>query len=403
MIKPKVYDVEDSNVAGLGGEDHKKLVKETAVKGEPAWKRWKEYLNGQILKKADEAKKDSKGCLHHCEIWRIEKFKVKFWPRESFGKFHSGDSYIILHTYEVKEDGQEKICWDLHFWLGKDTTQDEMGTAAYKTVELDTVLEDGPVQMREVEGYESDKFMAIFSDIYKCGGIRYLEGGVDSGFRHVEAEKYEPKLFHLKGNKKKVRCNVVKMTTDSLNAGDIFVLDTGLKIYSWKGGEAGMFERNKGRELADALKVERRGKAQIVFLNQGDFNDPDYQKFLEMLGGNEQSYIKTAAEGGSDDAEPTYGPNSLWKLSDASGSLTFSQVGQGELDRTMLDPNDVFICDAGHTLFAWCGSGSNENEKSNAIPYATQYLSDHGKPMHTPIVRILEGKETKEFKAVVNM
>ena len=40
--------------------------------------------------------------------------------------------------------------YDLHFWIGKYSTQDEYGTAAYKTVELDTLLDDKPVQHREV-------------------------------------------------------------------------------------------------------------------------------------------------------------------------------------------------------------------------------------------------------------
>lgn len=40
--------------------------------------------------------------------------------------------------------------------------QDEYGTAAYKTVELDTYLDDGATQHREVQGKESELFRSYF-------------------------------------------------------------------------------------------------------------------------------------------------------------------------------------------------------------------------------------------------
>ena len=48
--------------------------------------------------------------------------------------------------------GEDDLEYDVHFWIGKYSTQDEYGTAAYKTVELDTFLDDKPIQHREVQG-----------------------------------------------------------------------------------------------------------------------------------------------------------------------------------------------------------------------------------------------------------
>jgi len=40
-----------------------------------------------------------------------------------YGKFYSGDSYICLKTWEKSS----KLEWDIHFWIGEDSSLDEMG------------------------------------------------------------------------------------------------------------------------------------------------------------------------------------------------------------------------------------------------------------------------------------
>ncbi|KAG8075061.1 hypothetical protein GUJ93_ZPchr0006g45688 [Zizania palustris] len=68
--------------------------------------------------------------LSGLEIWRIEKLQSVPVPRESHGRFFTGDSYVILKTTALKNGSFRH---NIHYWLGKDTTQDEAGTAAIKT------------------------------------------------------------------------------------------------------------------------------------------------------------------------------------------------------------------------------------------------------------------------------
>lgn len=118
---------------------------------------------------------------------------------------------------------------DIHFWLGQDTTQDEAGTAAYKTVELDDRLDGVPVQHREVQSNESDLFLSYFPN----HTIEILKGGIESGFNHVEAKKYQPRLLHVKGTRQNIRVSQVALACKSLNSGDAFILDLGLEIIQW--------------------------------------------------------------------------------------------------------------------------------------------------------------------------
>jgi len=364
MLKQKKINLEDTNVANIGSDLDKK-IRQAAATTEKAW---------------SEA-----GQKVGLQIWRIEKFQVKTWPKDQNGTFYSGDSYIVLNTYNKK--GSDALAWDVHFWLGEYTTQDEAGTAAYKTVELDDLLNGAPVQHREVMGHESALFLTYFNN-----QIKLLDGGVDTGFKHVEPEKFVPRLLWLKG-KKKVRVTQVDLKRDSLNSGDVFVLDAGLKLYQFNGSKSGPQEKMKGAQLCRALDDERKGKPTVTVIEEASADDAEFWK---LLGG--KGAIKSAAEGGGDEEEEKKTPKKLFRLSDATGTLEFKEVGHGPaVKKSLLDSSDVFILDTGAEVFAWIGKGASAGEKSKALHFAQDYLKKYNRPAYTPISRILEGGENEVF------
>jgi len=57
-----------------------------------------------------------------------------------------------------------------------------------------------------------------------------LDGGAHTGFRHVEHEKYNPRLLHLKRGRWNLMVEQVLMSKDSLNQSDAYIIDKGLEI-----------------------------------------------------------------------------------------------------------------------------------------------------------------------------
>eukprot|EP00178_Gracilaria_changii_P017594 TRINITY_DN5017_c0_g1_i2.p1 TRINITY_DN5017_c0_g1~~TRINITY_DN5017_c0_g1_i2.p1 ORF type:complete len:398 (+),score=106.42 TRINITY_DN5017_c0_g1_i2:14-1207(+) len=371
MLKPETIDIEDSNIAGLGGEENRE-AKKAAAETEKAWEGVGTSMKPGI------------------RVWRIEKFEVKKWPRNQYGKFYNGDSYIILRTYKKKDaTGKETdaLAWDVHFWLGKETSQDEAGTAAYKTVEIDDLLDDAPVQHREVSGHESDLFLSYWNP-----PMSVMNGGVDSGFNHVKPTEYKPRLFQMKG-KKHVSVNEVPLELGSLNQGDVFVLDNGLMVYQWNGRKSHPNERRKAAEvITDVRSGRAKSKAEVL---EDDGSEPE--EFWKLLGG--KGAIKTKEEGGSDEsagAKPA--PPKLFHISDASGSMKVAQKGEaGQLTSDMLDGDDVFLVDAGVEVFVWIGSGATKAEKTKGFTYAVDYLKENGRPDWIPITQLKEGQENVIF------
>jgi len=345
MIKPKKYDWKDSNLA-LFGSDVEKGVKRDAANKEPAWQG-----SGQEV---------------GLEIWRVVKFKIQKWPKDDYGKFFSGDSYIILNTY--KNPDEDDLEYDLHFWIGKYSTQDEYGTVAYKTVELDTYHNDKPVQHREIQGNESSLFTSYFPK-----GIQLMKGGAESGFRHVKPTEYKPRLYQFVGTTyANTVIKEVGLYKQSLNKEDVFVLDNGLEILQINTPNCDKDEKVKAMHFCLKLKDERNGRPKNSTIDDDPMSD---ERVSGVLGDKN----KKADKG------PPPAPHSkkLIRVSDESGTLKMDKVAEGSFEVDNLDPNDVFIVDLEKSIYVWVGEGASVEEKKNGMSYAHTYVSKTDRPLRS--------------------
>ncbi|EDQ85244.1 uncharacterized protein MONBRDRAFT_34323 [Monosiga brevicollis MX1] len=326
------------------------------------------------------------------DIWRVEKLAVvKKEPTDKAfkGQLHEGDAYIILQTKQVGPALERHI----YFWLGKESTQDEQGVAAYKTVELDQSLGDEPVQHREVQDHESDEFLGLFKD-----GLQYLPGGVATGFKHVDKEgEHRTRLLHVKG-RRKIRVSEVPLQAGSVNEGDVFILDAYMEIYQWNGKEASRLEKTKAMQIVQRIRDEERGgSAKISVIDQDKDDDA---AFWGKLGGK-PAQIKSAQDAGSDDAHERSAVKemTLYRVSDASGSMQVTPIEEKPYKKEQLDTNDAFILDCGPAgIFVWVGKGATKEERAFSMRTGTDFIKQKGYPNHTPVTRVVETGETPVFK-----
>ena len=381
LVHQEELDWQDSNVEFIGSDiDHK--VKHQSAASEPAWN------NGTIGNQA--------GLF----IWRIEDFEVIPWPREKHGSFHEGDSYIILHTEEIKGDSGNQLIHDIFFWLGRATTQDEAGTAAYKTVELDEFLHGAATQHREVQASPSDAFTALFPR------LKILRGGVRSGFNHVDVNEEVQhtdtllRVFKHPGHtagRDAVVVHEVEPTWQSLDEDDVFVLDKGDKIFVWQGKKCSPMEKMKAAQVVHDLTTAKHVDVEV--LSQDEARS---KVVVDHLGGQDLEYGKSLVCARPMSAATERDVKKLFKLSDVEGEMSFSLTKEGNgIGRDDLDEEDVFVFDAGKTIWVWEGNSASQAEKAMWLKVAQKYMRMQHNAKELSVAKVKQGREGKAFWAAV--
>uniref|UniRef100_A0A673KE54 Macrophage-capping protein n=1 Tax=Sinocyclocheilus rhinocerous TaxID=307959 RepID=A0A673KE54_9TELE len=317
------------------------------------------------------------------QIWRIEKMELVPVPENLHGSFYIGDAYLVLHTIRQKNS----CFYHLHYWLGKDCTQDESTAAAIFTIQMDDYLSGKPVQYREIQGFESTKFTSYFK-----GGITYKNGGVASGFHHVVTNDLSARrLFHIKG-RRTVRATEAPLAWASFNNGDCFIVDLGAVIYQWCGSKCNKFERLKAAQVATGIRDnERSGRAKLVVVEEGQ--EPVLGEKPEIPEGDDEEDVVADVSNRK--------MAKLYMVSDATGKMQVSLVSdENPFNQSDLLSEECFILDHGKSkmIFVWKGRKANPNERKEAMKTAEGFIKQMGYPANTQIQVLPEGGETPIFK-----
>lgn len=313
------------------------------------------------------------------------------WPQDKYGKFHTGDSYIVLNSYTRGDS--DKLYHDVHIWIGVESSQDEYGTAAYKMVEADDFLGGAAVQHRQVQGHESPLFQSYFDY-----ALTFVEGGAETGFNIVEPTKDVPHLYRVKGTQKGMSLTQMELSKSSLSAGDSFILVANkCLVWLWNGESANPDEKARANAMAE--KMCTMGTVKTLDQGAEDELEADFWAFLG------QGEIQDADD--LDCNVQEFAPL-LFKLCDDPQEQP-EQIAQAEkvkigfgaseklLQRSLLDETNVYLLDAGWEIFVWIGKSADRSEKLLALTKSDAYCKQDTRTADLPLSIIKSGFESPDF------
>lgn len=309
-------------------------------------------------------------------IFRINRHKLEKWLEEDNGKFFAGDSYVVLHT--SKQPGSEEFRFDIHFWVGKYTSNEDYARAAFKAIELDVLMEKKAILHREVQGEESNRLKTYF-DFFTS-----MKGNADTGFLRCGADGYKTRLFQIVGERKQISVFQIPFKRGNLNSEDVFVVDCGLRIFQFNGETANKDEKFKATMYVNSIRRERRGKPRLEILDEK----------TTSVG---HRFFKLLPEGQSkENAELPANEIEMCKVGDSLGQMDKEVVATGSLDRSKLSSDAVYLINTGKHLYIYIGKDAHPRERLSSMGFAHKYLASKPNPF-IPVTVFTEGQRIKEF------
>lgn len=174
-----------------------------------------------------------------------------------------------------------------------------------------------------------------------------------------------------------------------------------LAIRVWQGKKCSPMEKARAANVVSDMTLAKHIDVEV--LSQTEARS---KVVVEMLGGKDvyQDTFHSSRPGASSRVSTSSHTNRLFRLSDATGILSFDLVKDGtSLQTSDLDGSDVFLLDNGSSIWVWRGLGASKAERGSWLKVAQSYIrqlrGDEGgeHAYHFPLASVVEGNESPAF------
>jgi gelsolin len=344
--------------------------------------------------------------------FRVEKGELRRQPAKDFGSFLEGDAYVVenhkrrtFNNFSLTgdepspkggsdddddEDDDPAGEYELYAWIGRLSTPDESSAVVALAVQRDECLESdfhpltfsgGYPITRLFQGHETSQFLSLFAG----HSLRVHSGGID----HFGDD--QPVLFHVHGTSMRdTAVTQVPPTIESLDEGDVFILDLHHVLYVFQGKECAPMERMAAARYAMDISTSR-SNCRVVVVSTED--SPD--EFWERLGSCREEALCMPLKR----EEPLH-PCDVPRLFQVDGPKKFTKLAEGsaEVRGFITSSQHVYIFDMCHAVFVWVGK-EVENyvlARGTALEKGCYYLKAFSE-LHVPLTRVVEGFEGRRF------
>ena len=312
-------------------------------------------------------------------IWKSVDLKLQKIAEKDHGTFYDADSYLILNI----KSPEEKYA---HIWTGRKSSKEEISFTSFKALQLDSKLENNCVVLYESEGNESELFKSYFKF------FTILKGGIEEAQQSIDDQQYKARLFHVHSSGANIQSKQISINKKNLDSGDVYMLDTGLKVFIYIGKGSNSFEKFHLSCMVEKIKEVRQNKAIIISIDEScELNENDVKhknEFEEFLQKFEEDIKETDEQNKID---KNY--RKMMKLSDENGKLELTDV---EYKKESLVSQDSFLIDRGDAIIIWIGKEASKKEKKFAKFYANKHISKENRSGLSVII-VNEGKLSSEL------